>query len=198
MKIVKRILSVLLCLVFAGTCFMTFSQIGRANWSGENSSVTTLTAADRMWILDHFGDCADIECLILCVDKYAVENFHYDYNKIPIFQHFDFEELITRKSGICFDFSCFAKCCFVVWAEYNDVELKAFVVDVKYKKKSFLAFGHSYNVVQMPDGKNYYCDITSDIYKVQKEGKQPFYFETFTESIKDYAARYDEFLVGLH
>lgn len=198
MKIVKRLLSALLFLVFIGTCFMTFTEIGRANWSGESSSVTTITTVDRAWILDHFGDCADIECLILCVDKYAVENFHYDYNKIPIFQHFDFEELITQQSGICFDFACFLKNCCLVWAEYNDIDLKAYVVDIKYKNKSIFAFGHSYTVVQMSNGKNYYCDITSDIYKVQQEEKQPFGFEIFYESIKDYAARYGEFLVGLH
>lgn len=198
MKIVKRLLSALLCLVFIGTCFMTFTEIGRANWSGESSSVTTLTTADRTWILDHFGDCTDIECLILCVDKYAVENFNYDYNKIPILQHFDFEELITQQSGICFDFACFFKNCCLVWAERNDVELKAFVVDIKYKNKSIFAPGHAYSVVQMSDGRNYYCDITSDIYKVQQEGKKPFGFETFNESIKDYAARYDEILLGLH
>lgn len=198
MKTVRCILTLLLCLTLVGTCFMTFSQIGRQNRSGAYSSVTPITTENKQWILKNFGDCSDIECLILCVDKYAVENFHYDYNKIPIFQHFDFGELITRKSGICFDFACFFKNCCLVWAEHNDIDLKAFVVDIKYKNKSIFSPGHAYSVVQMSNGKNYYCDITSDIYKVQQEGKQPFGFEIFSEGITDYAARYDELLFGLH
>lgn len=197
MKIVKRLLTVLLCLSLAATFFMGFSSVSRQNSSGANSSVTTITEADRAWIIDHFGGCSDIECLMLCVEGYAVQNLRYDYDKSIVFQHFDFGDTVDSGEGICFDFACFFKNCAKIWAEYNSVDLEVYVVNIKYKHKSFFASGHSYSVVQMPDGTNYYIDITDSIYTVQKENKPAPGFEVFFESIEDYAARYNERVLGL-
>jgi hypothetical protein len=49
----------------------------------------------------------------------------------------------------------------------------------------------------MPDGINYYIDITGSIYTVQEEKKPAPGFEIFFESIEDYAARYNERVIGL-
>lgn len=197
MRIVKCILSVLLCLSLVATFLMGFSSVSRQNNSGANSSVTTITEADREWIVTHFGGCSDIECLMLCVEGYAVQNLRYDYDKSIVFQHFDFGDTVDSGEGICFDFACFFKNCAKIWAEYNSVDLEVYVVNIKYKHKSFFASGHSYSVVQMPDGTNYYIDITDSIYTVQKENKPAPGFEVFYESIEDYAARYNERVFGL-
>ena len=197
MRIVKCILSVLLCLSLVATFLMGFSSVSRQNNSGANSSVTTITEADREWIVTHFGGCSDIECLMLCVEGYAVQNLRYDYDKSIVFQHFDFGDTVDSGEGICFDFACFFKNCAQIWAEYNSVDLEVYVVNIKYKHKSFFASGHSYSVVQMPDGTNYYIDITDSIYTVQKENKPAPGFEVFYESIEDYAARYNERVFGL-
>ena len=197
MKIVKRLLSVLLCLSLIATFFIGFSSVSRQNNSGANSSVTTITEADREWIVTHFGGCSDIECLMLCVEGYAVQNLRYDYDKSIVFQHFDFGDTVDSGKGICFDFACFFKNCAKIWAEYNSVDLEVYVVNIKYKHKSFFASGHSYSVVQMPDGTNYYIDITDSIYTVQEENKPAHGFEVFYESIEDYAARYNERVIGL-
>lgn len=197
MKIVKRLLTILLCLSLVATFFMGFSSVSRQNNSGANSSVTTITEADREWIIDRFGGCTDIECLMLCVEDYAVRNFQYDYDKLTIFQHFEFRDTIDSGKGICFDFACFFKNCCKVWAEHNSIDLEVYVVNIKYKHKSFFASGHSYSVVQMPDGINYYIDITGSIYTVQEENKPAPGFEVFYESIEDYAARYNERVFGL-
>lgn len=200
MKIVRRILGVLLCLSFVVACFAGFACISRQNASGAHSSVTTITEANRSWIIDHFGDCSDIECLMCCVEDYAIQNFCYDYNK-PLFKQYiqypDFTELINSKKGNCFDFACFFKNCCLVWAEHNGADLKVYVVDIKNEGNKF-GFGHSYNVVQMPNEKKYYCDITNSIYKVQVKGAPPAGLEIFYESIEDYASRYNEKVVMLH
>ena len=197
MKIVKRLLTVLLCLSLVATFFMGFSSVSRQNNSGANSSVTTITEADRAWIIDHFGGCSDIECLMLCVEDYAVQNLRYDYDKSTIFQHFDFYDTVDSGKGICFDFACFFKNCCKVWAEHNGIDLEVYVVNIKYKHKSVFASGHSYSVVLMPDGKNYYIDVTNSINEVQVKKNPAPGFEVFYESIEDYAARYNERVFGL-
>ena len=197
MKLLKGSLSLVLCVVMFYLFATAFVCVSNQNNSGANSSVTTITEADQEWIIDHFGGCSDIECLMLCVEGYAVQNLRYDYDKSIVFQHFDFGDTVDSGKGICFDFACFFKNCCKVWAEHNGIDLEVYVVNIKYKHKSFFASGHSYSVVQMPDGTNYYIDITDSIYTVQKENKPAPGFEVFYESIEDYAARYNERVFGL-
>lgn len=200
MKIVKRLLSIFLCITFAATCWMGVASISRQNYSGRQSSITTISAENKEWIIDKFGNCSDIECLIRCVEDYAVRNFQYDYDKSPFeiyIQSHDFDEIIRTGFGICSDFSFFVKNVCLCWSELKQVPLKVFAVDVKYEGQIFKS-GHSYNIIQMPDGRNYYCDITGSIYRVQIEGIEPIGFETFYESIEDYTKRYNEVLMALH
>lgn len=131
----------------------------------------------------------------VCVESYAVQHFHYDYDKSTLFQYFDFNELVTTNKGICFDFACFFKNVCLVWAEDHDVQLKVYTVDIMTQ---FTAPRHSYSVIQMADGRNYYIDITDSIYCVQQEDAPPPGFELFYESIDNYAARYNETVINLH
>lgn len=189
MKIVKRFLSVSVCLALIASFCMGFVCIATQNNAGGHSSFTAISERDRQWIYEHFEECDSIECLLLCVEDYAVRNFRYDKSKIPLFQHFDFGELTDSKEGICFDFAAWCKTCCLVWAEQNDTALKVYVVDVEY---DFFKPRHSYNVVELPDGRKFYIDITNSINAVQVKNNPAPGFEVFYESIDDYTARYGE------
>ena len=195
MKIAKKVLSIILCIALLVATGVALVQTRTQNYSGGYSGVTNITADEQTWIRTHFGECSDIECLMRCVESYAVQHFHYDYDKSTLFQHFDFNELVTTKKGICFDFSCFFKNVCLVWAEDHDVQLKVYTVDIMTQ---FTAPRHSYSVIQMADGRNYYIDITDSIYCVQQEDAPPPGFELFYESIDNYAARYNETVINLH
>ena len=189
MRILKRFLTVWVCLALIASFCMGFVCIAAQNNAGGHSSITAISKQDRQWIYDHFGECDSIECLLLCVEDYAVRNFRYDKSKIPLFQHFDFRDLIDSKKGICFCFAAWVKTCCLIWSERNNVELKVYVVDIEY---DFFKPRHSYNVIQLPDGRNFYIDVTNSINEVQVKNNSAPGFEVFCESIEDYAARYGE------
>jgi hypothetical protein len=109
MKIAKKVLSIILCIALLVATGVALVQTRTQNYSGGYSGVTNITADEQTWIRTQFGECSDIECLMRCVESYAVQHFHYDYDKSTLFQYFDFNELVTTKKGICFDFSCFFK-----------------------------------------------------------------------------------------
>ena len=195
MKIAKKVLSIILCIALLVATGVALVQTRTQNESGGYSGVTNITADDQAWIRTHFSECNDIECLMRCVENYAVKNFYYDYDKTIIFQYFDFQELVTTNKGICFDFACFFKNVCLVWAEDHNVQLKVYTADVM---TDFTAPRHSYSIVQLEDGRNYFIDITNSIYYVQKKGVPAPGFELFYESIDDYAARYNETVINLH
>jgi len=189
MRILKRFLTVWVCLALIASFCMGFVCIATQNNAGGHSSITAISKQDRQWIYDHFGECDSIECLLLCVEDYAVRNFRYDKSKIPLFQHFDFRDLIDSKKGLCFDFAAWVKTCCLVWSERSNVELKVYVVDVEY---DFFKPRHSYNVIQLPDGRNFYIDVTNSINEVQVKNNFAPGYEVFYENIEDYAAKYGE------
>ena len=195
MKIAKKVLSIILCIALLVATCVALVQTKTQNRSGGHSGVTNITSNDQAWIRTYFGECSDIECLLRCVEDYAVTNFRYDYNKFVLFQYFDFHELVTTNKGICFDFACFFKNVCLVWAANHDIQLKVYTVDIMTK---FTAPRHSYSVVQMEDGRKYYIDITNSIYCVQKKGMAAPGFELFYESIGEYATRYNETVINLH
>jgi len=49
----------------------------------------------------------------------------------------------------------------------------------------------------MPDGKNYYIDLTNDL-ALNKKGKDIIGIEVFYTSIKTYAAKYGETVLNYH
>lgn len=195
MKIVKTTISTVLCMALLVATGVALVQTRTQNYSGGYSGVTNITSDDQAWIRAHFGQCPDIECLMRCVESYAVKNFHYDYDKSILFQYFDFSELITTKKGICFDFACFFKNVCLVWANDHDVQLKVYTVDIM---TVFAEPRHSYSIIQLEDGRNYFIDITNSIYYVQKKGVPAPGFELFYETIDEYAARYNETIMNLH
>ena len=183
-----------LLLILTAVCGMVFTYT--QNYDGRYTGIYNLSESDKEWVVEQFGDCTDIECLLNCVEEYALENFEYDTPKKQMFQHFDFRDTVSTNKGICFDFSCFLKSCCLVWSEHTNTELKVYVVDV-CKRKNILAPHHSYNVVMMPDGKNYYIDLTNDL-ALNKKGKDIIGIEVFYTSIKTYAAKYGETVLNYH
>lgn len=189
MGLFRRGIRLALCLTMICIFAVAINCTRAQNCSGGYSAATAITERDKEWVCDHFGECDSIECLLLCAEEYAVQNFHYNKSKIPLFQHFDFSDLIDSKKGICFDFAAWVKTCCLVWAEQNDTALKVYVVDVEY---NFFKPRHSYNVVVLSDGRKYYIDITNSINEVQVKNNSAPGYELFYESIDDYAAQYGE------
>lgn len=198
MRILKTITTGVIALALVVTAVFGFVFTYTQNHSGMYSAVYNLTAEDERMIIEQYGDCPNIECLLLCVRDYAVANFEYDYDKDPIFQHFDFRDTVSTGKGICFDFSCYLKACVLVWSNYTnaDTPSKVFVVDI-YHTNNVFAPHHSYNVVCMPDGTNYYIDLTSEI-SLATKGKELMGFEIFDTSIEEYAAKYKETVINYH
>lgn len=189
MKWFGRGLRLVLCLTMICLFAVAINCTRAQNCAGGYSAATAISEKDKEWVCDRFGGCESIECLLLCIEDYAVQNFNYDKSKIPLFQHFDFRDLIDSNQGICFDFAVWCKVCCLVWADYNDISLKAYVVDVEY---DFFKPRHSYNVIQLPDGRSFYIDITNSINEVNVKNHPAPGYELFYEGIKDYAARYGE------
>lgn len=195
MEIVKKVFSMILCIALLVATGVALVQTRTQNYAGGYSGVTNITSDDQSWIRAHFGQCTDIECLMRCVEDFAVKNFRYDYDSAILLQHFDFQKLVTTNKGICFDFACFFKNVCLVWAEEHNVQLKVYTADVM---TDFTVPRHSYSIIQLEDGRNYFIDITNSIYYVQKKGVPAPGFELFYESIDDYAARYNETVINLH
>lgn len=161
-KLICRISVVsVMALVIILTGINTLSQ----NLSGNYSAVCgRITPQTRQFVYDNFGNCETVEELLLAIDDYGMKNFTYDGTLDEIIQNFQFDEFVFEKNltGLCFDFSCFAKCTTLVWAEYKNVDVKCYVYDVKTKDSD-----HSYNYFIHED-KTYFLDITHDNTAYQK------------------------------
>ena len=144
-----------MALVIILTGINTLSQ----NFSGHYSAVCgRITENTRQFVYENFGDCETIKELLIAIDDYGMKNFNYDGTLNELIQNFDYDEFVFEKNftGLCFDFSCFAKCTTLIWAEDKGIDVKCYVYDVKTKSG-----GHSYNYFIYGD-KTYFLDITHD------------------------------------
>ena len=198
MRVFKNVTTGIIAFALVVTAVFGFVFTYTQNYGGQHSAIYNLTPEDEQMIIEQYGDCPDVECLLLCVRDYAVENFEYDYDKVPIFQHFDFGDTVSTGKGICFDFSCYLKACVLVWSNYTNANTpsKVFVVDI-CRTNNIFAPHHSYNVVCMPDGTNYYIDLTSEVSRFAK-GQELHGFEIFYTSIEAYARKYGETVLNYH
>ena len=148
-----------MCLILAiliiASMFATFSaERKRGSYT---VSLQLLTHHDKDWIIDTFGDCNTVEELLNSMESFVANNFIYKssmLNQIPL-QSFRFGKFRKNFTGVCFDFSCFAKTVCVVWAEYKNIDVKCYVIDCKLENKQ----AHSYNYLVTAD-KTYYMDLT--------------------------------------
>ncbi len=202
MKIIKAILSIVLCVAVLATTGVAFYNNYTQNRAGRYSAVTTISDTEREWILERFGrEYSSIEEYISTVQSYARANFQYHHDKTVIFQHFDFDDIKdgNRIYGICFDFAVLFKHITLVLDEAELLpmkDFKVFVVDIAYE--DIFKPHHSYNVISLSNGTSYYLDLTLSVSRVEKKMEPNEDYEIFTSSIKNYCARYKERLLNFH
>ena len=202
MKTVKKVLQILLCVAMAAVMVVLFASTYTQNHSGRYSAVTTIDDAERDWILARFGvEYDSMEAYIAVVQEYARAHFRYDYEKVVTFQYFAFDDIAhgDRIDGICFDFAVLFKHITLVLDEAGmlpEAGIKVFVTDVAYE--NFFDPRHSYNVITLPDGTNYYLDLTQTASRAERGLSPAPDYEIFTGSIKEFCSRYKETLLNLH
>ena len=200
MKVVKIILSITLC----ATVVLGFISVRTQNYSGRYSSVSVIGDEEREWILERFGrPYESIEEYISTAQNYARANFKYDYDKVVkpiIFQHYDFQSICKGDEirGICFDFSVLFKNMTLVLTEagYLPADTRVFVVDIAYE--DLTKPKHSFNVVSLPSGDNYYLCLTTSATLATKGLEPTADYEIFRGSIEAYCKKYKERVTNLH
>ena len=101
---------------------------------------------------------------VMAIYEYVVDNFTYDEDDSPFFQHADLEETLESKKGLCFDFSnLFAALCRI-----QDIPCVA-VAGVSNSGQK-----HQWNRVYFNETW-YELDVTNDI-AAREEGFSPFGF----------------------
>ena len=118
------------------------------------------------------------------------EDFTYNFNDI------ENGDIIN---GICFDFSLLFKHITLVLLENNmlpENEIKVFVTDIRYKN-NFMST-HSYNVLTLENGQNYFLDLTHTASRGEKGLKPYLYYKKFNVSIKKFANENGEILYNVH
>lgn len=202
MKIAKTIMSIIICVAILATTGIAFYNNYTQNRAGRYTATTTISDAEREWILERFGrDYGSIEEYIATVQSYARKNFQYHHGKKVLFQYFDFDDIEQddRIYGICFDFAVLFKHITLVLDEEGLLPMKDFkvyVVDIAYE--DFFKPHHSYNVISLSDGTSYYLDLTMSVSRVEKKMEPNGDYEIFTCSIGDYCKRYKERLLNYH
>lgn len=188
------ILRFLMILVLISICFLTLNTIKTQNNSGSYSSVCHFTDESRDWIIERFGKYEDIESLLTAIDVYACENFTY-VSKDFYIQNFNLDKFIFDDNlhGLCFDFASFVKNVVCVISEKNDLNTRAYVVDVILKN----GVRHSYNLIQQ-DKKSYFLDVTNDVSLVKKHTLPFGVYDISGQTIEEYAKKYDETVYNIH
>lgn len=131
MKIVKTILSIMLCVAVLATTGVAFYNNYTQNRAGRYTATTTISDTEREWILTRFGrEYGSIEEYISTVQSYARKNFQYHHGKTVVFQHFDFDDIEQGNKiyGICFDFAVLFKHITLVLDEEGMLPIVIFTV----------------------------------------------------------------------
>ena len=202
MKIAKTIMSIIICVAILATTGIAFYNNYTQNRAGRYTATTTISDAEREWILERFGrEYGSIEEYIATVQSYARKNFQYHHGKKVIFQYFDFDDIEQddRIYGICFDFAVLFKHITLVLDEEGLLPMKDFkvyVVDIAYE--DIFKPHHSYNVISLSDGTSYYLDLTLSVSRVEKKMEPNDDYEIFSCSIENYCKRYKERLLNFH
>ncbi len=184
-KVFNIILSILLVALICISLVTTYNQ----NRSGTVSAATcNISAEDKKYIIDRYGDCTTAEELIIRLNDEVCTEYTY-YRPLVIFQHFDFDDFIKTKKGLCFDYSCYLK--IVFQTIFPDV--KVHVCDVRINFFNY----HSYNFVET-DSKRYFVDLTTDQYRYKNSQKRIIYEDIGALSYDEYTNQYNEKILNYH
>ncbi len=182
MKRTKTILSALLITAIAVTLVAYAWHTLTLQHAGALSPGCRLTSRSAQFVEETFGGFQSLPELLQGLEDYAVANFRYDHDQpTPLVQDFDFDAFARRKTGICWDFSAFAECTVLLWAQAHDLPVESYIVDMRPKDNFFMT--HSYNYVI--DGQTIYAlDLTP-----ASNNKKPWGVHSFSgDSLKDIRA----------
>ena len=184
-KIFNILLSFLLVVLICVSFVTTYNQ----NRSGTVSAATcNISAENKEYIINKYGDCKTAEELILRLNDEMCTEYTY-YRPLIIFQHFDFDEFIKTKKGLCFDYSCYTKIVLnTVFPEKN-----VFVCDVQINLFNY----HSYNFVET-GSKRYFVDLTTDLIRYGNGQKRIVFEDIGTLSYYEYTSQYNEKILNYH
>ena len=195
MRVFKIICCTVLAIALTATFALTVFTSSQQKQGGGYSALTTVTEQSQTWILEQFGHCQTVPELLNELDQFAVAHFTYGYPRKQILQNFWLDTFIFEDDflGVCFDFSCFAKCVVLVWKEaHRRDDVQAYVYDVHTKKG-----GHSYNFI-MEDGHTWFLCLTTDVTLASEGKKLQGIIEITGEAPKEYASRYNERVFNIH
>ena len=195
MRIFKIVCCTILAIAMATSFALSAITSTQQKTSGGYSALTTITEHSQEWILDQFGHCQTIPELLDEIDRFAAENFTYGFPRKQILQNFWLDTFIFEDKflGVCFDFSCFAKCVVLVWKEArqrDDVE--AYVYDVRTEGGA-----HSYNFIVEEDHTWFIC-LTTDVTRASKGKALIGAIEITGETPREYTQRYNEHIYNIH
>ncbi len=184
-KVFNIILSILLVALICISFVTTYNQ----NRNGTVSAATcNISAEHKKYIIDRYGDCTTAEELIVRLNDEICTEYTY-YRPFVIFQHFDFDNFIKTKKGLCFDYSCYLKIVF------NTIfpEMKVHICDVRINFFNY----HSYNFVET-GSKRYFVDLTTDLIRYGNGQKRIVYENIGTLSYYEYTSQYNEKILNYH
>ena len=186
----KKIFSVILSILLVALTVLSFFTTYANNRSGTVSAATcNISAGNKAYIINKYSDCKTVEELIMRLDNEICKEYTYYYCPPIIFQHFDIDNFIKTKKGLCFDYACYAKIVF------NTIfpNVKVYVCDVRIDYFN----NHSYNFIET-DTHRYAVDFTTNQYKYKNNQKRIIYEDIGTLSFDEYAKLYNEEILNYH
>ena len=184
-KIISIILSILLVAVICMSFVTTYHQ----NRTGTvSAAICNISAENKEYILNRYSDCKTAEELIICLNDEICTEYTY-HRPFVIFQHFNFDNFIKTKKGLCFDYSCYLKTVF------NTIfpEMKVVVCDVRIDFFNY----HSYNFIET-DTHRYFVDLTTDLMRYGNGQKRIIYEDLGNLSYDEYTKQYNEKILNYH
>ena len=125
-------------------------------------AVEIKTKATRTAVYIICANCETAEEKVKAIYKWMIHNFEYDYECEPIVQYFNVRKTLSRRKGICYDFShLFAALC-------RSQNIPCYVVDGD--KRDNIQYHHTWNRVYFDDSW-WDTDVTFDIIQTKNQGK---------------------------
>ncbi len=122
----------------------------------------TLWDTDTVKLADEIcADCDTDEEKVKEIYNWMIHNFEYDYECEPFIQYFNVRKTLSKRKGICYDFShLFAALC-------RSQNIPCYVVDGD--KRDNAQYHHTWNLVYF-DGSWWDMDVTFDIVQTKNQG----------------------------
>ena len=162
-KIFVLVLSATILLLLFSAYFFVYKQDNLSLTNGR----ATLWDTDTVKLADEIcADCDTDEEKVKAIYEWMIHNFEYDYECEPFIQYFNVRKTLSKRKGICYDFShLFAALC-------RSQNIPCYVVDGD--KRNNAQYHHTWNRVYF-DGSWWNIDVTFDIVQTKKQ-EQLYWF----------------------